>query len=360
MSIKPSGPLSFTEIAAEFGATKPLSLSKFYRGGALVPNSPNNQKIATGGSISFGQFYGAAKTYVLDIRGPLENISLYDLFVLNYGDPAGKPVNVLGDIQPGCVIGGVSSFALLYGQFPSGSIITVDNRGSIQGQAGGSAFVGGNAVLGNYPNQKMIFNNYGEVYAGGGGGGLGGYGGQGGTGQISTPTQKGQGNLIDRDGPGQPACPKDDKVCGCSKFGANAYCSYADACKYGVAFCSACIACAVDVITPTTGGAGGPGGAGGRGRGYNVLREDGQTGGGGAAGGANAGVGGQGGTGGGGGDWGQPGVAGNTGHTGGNGNTGAGQPGLGGGGPGGGGNYLVKQSADFTFNNQGRIAGGVA
>lgn len=72
MPIKTSGPISITDIVAEFGGTAPHDLSKYYRGGGLVPNKNINSKIAavnSGNPISLGQFYGASKiielTYTL-------------------------------------------------------------------------------------------------------------------------------------------------------------------------------------------------------------------------------------------------------------------------------------------------------
>ena len=62
MPIKTSGPISITDIVAEFGGTAPHDLSKYYRGGGLVPNKNVNSAIGTPGNpISLGQFYGASK-----------------------------------------------------------------------------------------------------------------------------------------------------------------------------------------------------------------------------------------------------------------------------------------------------------
>jgi hypothetical protein len=64
MPIRTFGPLSITDIVAEFGGTAPHDLSKYYRGGGLVPNKNINSAIAAAGSndpISLGQFYGASK-----------------------------------------------------------------------------------------------------------------------------------------------------------------------------------------------------------------------------------------------------------------------------------------------------------
>jgi hypothetical protein len=362
MAIKPSGPLSSTEIAAEFGAPKPFSLSQFYRGGKYVPNSPANQKIPTGGSVSFSQFYGAQKQYLLTVNSNRENLDLRALFNQTYGDPGSTPVNVVVEINSGIVVGGVSGGnALSVGQFPSGSQITINNRGSVQGFAGGrNSGAGGSCVYGSYGSQTMVFNNYGSVYAGGGGGGVGGTGGKGGGGYYDSQQNVGQGWAA---GPGEEpifACygPGDCPESCTYRYGAAAYC--VGECQQQLYNCVICLMCANTTRVYTEGGAGGGGGAGGFGQGYARPRSGGDPGAGGSAGGQNAGVGGQGGTGGTGGDWGQPGAQGATGNTGANGNNGAGQGGTAGAGGGARGNYLIKGSANFTFNNQGQIAGGLA
>lgn len=57
MTIKLSGPLSLTEIAAEFGGAAPHSLSEYYAGGLYVPSGTAG--IPASGLISFNVFYGA-------------------------------------------------------------------------------------------------------------------------------------------------------------------------------------------------------------------------------------------------------------------------------------------------------------
>jgi len=60
MTIKSSGQLSFSEIAAEFGGAKPFSLSQFYRGGGRVPNVGANNNIPTSGVVRFSQYYSSS------------------------------------------------------------------------------------------------------------------------------------------------------------------------------------------------------------------------------------------------------------------------------------------------------------
>jgi len=60
MALPSSGAISLSAIASEFGDSTPNSISEFYRGGSLVPNSSTNSNVPTSGQISFNQFYGAA------------------------------------------------------------------------------------------------------------------------------------------------------------------------------------------------------------------------------------------------------------------------------------------------------------
>lgn len=67
MTIKSSGPLSFSDITNEFG--KPaggVPFSRYYRGGAYTTG--NNTKIAASGKILLSSFYGATKSFSLSIK----------------------------------------------------------------------------------------------------------------------------------------------------------------------------------------------------------------------------------------------------------------------------------------------------
>lgn len=357
MAIKPSGPLAINEIGAEFKAGAPFSLSQFYRGGQYVPNSPATQNIPTAGAISFSQFYGASDSYYFEFDSGA-NVNLFDQFAARFGNPGGLAVTVVIKLNPGAVIGGSGQNALTIGQFPSGSVLTIDNYASIQGFGGGASATGGSAVNGEFGGQIMTLNNHGQMFAGGGGGGYAGTGGQGGPGQY-------QG--ADVPGPNEKSACDDTCDSSCvRKWGAGYFCPAANCsvesfCTFRNipdAFCERCYK--RGPIVSTTGGPGGGGGGGGVGQGYNQARAAGASGAGGQPGGQNAGTGGQGGTGGTGGDWGQAGATGETGRVGGNGNVGGGgggTPGAGGAGPG---YYLIKGGANLTFNNYGSIAGGLA
>lgn len=46
-------------IASEFGGSAPYDLQDYYRGGSLVPDTPENSSIPTSGAIDMQDFYGA-------------------------------------------------------------------------------------------------------------------------------------------------------------------------------------------------------------------------------------------------------------------------------------------------------------
>jgi hypothetical protein len=62
MAVPSSGPLSLTDIQAEFGGTNPISLSEYYKGGAFVLNTDFAPNVPTSGTINISDFYGARKT----------------------------------------------------------------------------------------------------------------------------------------------------------------------------------------------------------------------------------------------------------------------------------------------------------
>lgn len=74
MPIKTNGTISVQDLVNEFGGTEPHSFNEYYRGGSLVPSTPNsgrNNNVPTGGEIQLTDFYGASKTVVVsyDIIG---------------------------------------------------------------------------------------------------------------------------------------------------------------------------------------------------------------------------------------------------------------------------------------------------
>jgi len=62
MSLQTNGPISFSQIKAEFKATgTPIPLGNFYKNGAYVRNIAMNANVPTSGAISATQLYGAAR-----------------------------------------------------------------------------------------------------------------------------------------------------------------------------------------------------------------------------------------------------------------------------------------------------------
>lgn len=103
---------------------------------------------------------------------------------LNLMAIAGNPTvagNFTFIIATGVLIGHVSAAAaLVFGQFPAGSKITLINQGIISGRGGAAnSGAGGDAVKLDYPSQSMFLLNSGTIRSGGGGGGRGGQGGGG-------------------------------------------------------------------------------------------------------------------------------------------------------------------------------------
>jgi len=62
VALQSSGAISLQDLKTEFGDTGSSSLSEFYRGGSLVPNTGTNAAVPTSGQISLTDFYGAAAT----------------------------------------------------------------------------------------------------------------------------------------------------------------------------------------------------------------------------------------------------------------------------------------------------------
>ena len=57
MPLPPSGPISFSQLQAEFGGSNPISLSEYYEGGSYVQADVQGT-IPTAGTIDISDFYG--------------------------------------------------------------------------------------------------------------------------------------------------------------------------------------------------------------------------------------------------------------------------------------------------------------
>jgi hypothetical protein len=65
MPLPSSGPISLSDIQAEFGGTNPISLSEYYKGGAYVLTTDYAPNVPTSGTISLSNFYGARRTTLI-------------------------------------------------------------------------------------------------------------------------------------------------------------------------------------------------------------------------------------------------------------------------------------------------------
>lgn len=180
----PGVAISMDTIATEFGGTVPHSLSEYYRGGGLVPNTPGNSAIPTSGQIAMGNFYGSANrtAIALTITGNTYNYDVYNNRGPSYVAGAS---DITVTVNPGVTVGSTSTgtYAMLVpSSFNPGDTVTIVNNGVIQGM-GGAGGAGGSGTPGNpgsgggsalYVNRPTIVTNNGTLAGGGGGGGGGG------------------------------------------------------------------------------------------------------------------------------------------------------------------------------------------
>lgn len=185
MALQASGPISFAQIAAEFGDTPPHALNEFYRGGAMV--TANNTGVPASGAIAFGNFYGASRQFAFTIASNQINANLRTL-AQNAGWDGSAPVVATinsGVWISGSVAGNLTAALTINGSFPNG--VTLVNNGYIVGR-GGTGGVGtpttsryglptagqegGRALL---VQSAVTIQNNGYIAGGGGGGGASRY-----------------------------------------------------------------------------------------------------------------------------------------------------------------------------------------
>lgn len=326
MALQSSGPIRFSDLAAEFGDTKPYSFSEFYRDGGKVPGV--NASVAASGAIRLGTFFGAVNELLQTVTANA-SINAQTIFGSDWGSAVPKRLS----IPAGVTIGPLT--------IPSGmgGSLEVDVAGNIYG-TGGSANggAGGHAITSNTSFTLNVLSG-GSVRGGGGGGGKGGTGGGG---SYTVNTCETRGGTRDNNyyadwypvwngsNPGPYNPPGFTSVSRGPQFD-----YYNDVGYFYITVCW-------NTTSNTNGGAGGNGG---RGQGYNQSLASGS---GGAGGGTNAGTGG---TGGSGGNWGASGATGNTGV---NGNRTNGSGGSAGGAAG---RAVQMNSGTVTVNNSGTING---
>lgn len=71
MTLPSSGPISLSDIQAEFGGAAPTSLNEYYAGGAYVPAgaSGTNGPVPSSGVIGLASFYGTTKAPTIALTG---------------------------------------------------------------------------------------------------------------------------------------------------------------------------------------------------------------------------------------------------------------------------------------------------
>jgi len=187
MALPASGQLAISDIATEFGDTQPNSMSEYYRGGSLVPDSAGNSAVPASGAISINNFYNAANrvAIALSIASSTQN---YDLYTNRGGSYSAGTSDITLTINAGVNVGSASTgtYALsIPSAFHAGDSISIVNNGVIIGRGGnggksngavtniGAGGGGGNAV---YVAKATTITNNGTIASGGGGGGGGGPG----------------------------------------------------------------------------------------------------------------------------------------------------------------------------------------
>lgn len=180
-------PISFSDIMAEFGVTSsgPISFSAFYKDGNNVDSDalvhPNS--IPTSGTITFFDFYEAARLLEVEIGGVVKEANLLSLVNTALGYTLENPILVR--IKSGAVFWSskTSNFGAVTGAFPH--LVRVINKGVIMGRGGnGGSDISGDGGAGGHAlrldcNIDSWSNIEGGAVAGGGGGGGSGRGADG-------------------------------------------------------------------------------------------------------------------------------------------------------------------------------------
>ena len=152
MALPESGPLSLSDIQAEFGGTNPISISEYYKGGAFVLTTDFAPNVPTSGTINISDFYGARKTTLTTLTFTTAGDNLFVV-----------PSTVVGNLQ----------------------IVSMTGAGGGGGgpdsQPGASGYGGLIVTGGNVPVSAGDIVN---CFVGGGGGPGGSGGGGGGGGKI--------------------------------------------------------------------------------------------------------------------------------------------------------------------------------
>lgn len=107
MTLQASGSISLSDIRGEFGGSTPDTLSEYYRGGGLVPDTATNAGIPTSGSIALSDFYGAANltaefdkvSYSASHSVQAPNTAIATLSIANNGIISASPSGIGGNYE---------------------------------------------------------------------------------------------------------------------------------------------------------------------------------------------------------------------------------------------------------------------
>lgn len=365
MALQSVGPISLSDIKAEYGLPSPVAFSDLRGIAAGVP---------TTGALSISDLLGTSNVIVKTVAAAVNNLNVSTLFTAaEWTSATPKRVNINAGVVIGSTVAG--SAALLTGTGRGGTL-QISNSGTIYGIGGAANSGAGGPAINCQQTGVTITNNAGGVIrGGGGGGGKGGTGGTGGQGSypitvyepssgynynvstyywnVRTSSQGANlGVTVVWNGTIISGASGTTYTSGIYTYekGPTLQASSATDNKYNIRRSYASTAY-------TTGGAGGAGGAGGMGQGFGNTDGGnvGVAGTAGSAGGTNAGAGGKGGTGGTGGAWATAGATGSTGSTGAAGNYTAGSAGTAGT-AGGAAGAAITGSARTVVNN-GTISG---
>jgi len=190
------GSLAMSEIQAEFGGSGPLGLGSYYSGGALVRGGAvgypygSQTPIPSGGQISIANFFGATRSFMLEIYGstwwtvPFGVTNCVVLLVAGGGGGGGQAYVVIPG-GPNNFEGGGGGGA--GGFIHTGIALTPGEAIFIEVGAGG---LGGSQLLGRpqgVNGSDTVFKHL-RAFGGGGGGGVNPNGNNGGSGGGATGT----------------------------------------------------------------------------------------------------------------------------------------------------------------------------
>ena len=155
MAMTASGAVSLNNIQTEFGGTNPISMSEYYRAGALVPSHDGTIGIPSSGTINMSNFYSTSRIWVVafTITTNQTTFNLRTYLTNTLGkDPASLsvPVYCTVTINSGVTLtgsGATAGFDTGSG-WPAGSIVYLTNNGTIAGTSGAAGASGGNGAGG--------------------------------------------------------------------------------------------------------------------------------------------------------------------------------------------------------------------